>query len=362
MTRVVICSTIVVLLLFSSCRKKMSQAGTQFSNAEGKFRLTLGHEALTYYALAYASYFTLDPKRVAFFNIKGGIPSADQATNSFLKGNYATDWGMPRTSATGIVFPDLWNHYLHYIPDANVVEGKPLSRIPWPTGLAWQGDQRLSALHFLRRIADGKATGFLESCRASRNTIQYAADMALYEWQRRPEVAKMWMGSALHTIQDSYSPEHTLRTKPKLQADSGEDANVGFALDGGVELEIADAGRLERIRRLAETSNPILNICVYEEDDRTFAGACRHDFDKINGLLGDTGDSIWKRVSGPVTIDNMTDLAAASIWTSEVFLQLIYDQGVQRTQKAQLDAFFASYLNCGDLVKKPVQLKIKLPP
>ncbi len=77
----------------------------------------------------------------------------------------------------------------------------------------WHNDGRIQHIHSLRDFDDKNALSLRRSCETIRSSILQAARQAILSYQGGDvEDGRYWLGHATHTIQDSFSPVHTLRS------------------------------------------------------------------------------------------------------------------------------------------------------
>jgi len=155
--------------------------------------------------------------------------------NKIIQGNYATD------------FPDA----VAKVFDVAAWHGE--------SSAGWTHNPSVQVLHFLQnRRPDGVLVSQLESCNAGREKIVKSTLEGVRLWRSdNRRLALFLFGHATHTIQDSFSPAHTIR------ADKNNNHNL-------------------------------LKICHYGHPETKSAESCYH-------LPLDPRDGIWIRTPGQLT-------------------------------------------------------------
>jgi hypothetical protein len=188
----------------------------------------------------------LGDRDAAFFGTKGFI-----SQNKVIQGNYATDW--PDQLLSQFNLPK-WHK-------------EPLE--------GWQNNPNMQILHFLQNIkSDNTLVSQKESCLIAREKILKATREGVIQWIAGKKSKALFMfGHATHTIQDSFSPAHTVRGP-------------------------------------SDRNNDVLRICYYGSAQSTDPGDCYHK-------IVDARDGIWIRTDEQ---ENLTKLE----WPNEEVEQIPY--------------------------------------
>lgn len=359
----IITVTLSTVFTLSSCQRSASQADTQFAMSWGDDN-GIGHEAIVYYALEIGRALSTSDAKKQFFMpgaaLKPAFTNGGHQINlpmdDFLRGNAATDWPMPPKGNT-YVFSDLMSYYNDYYDAHATAERKSKKRPSSSTD--WWGEPTLFPLHSLRNQDDAaqrSASNIATSCNLSAQHIYGAAKRALGVFRSNPNLAKNWLGTATHTIQDSYSQDHTLRTGggygsgiTKVGTDkSSGDTSVKMVTLGNPSTDPRTATPVatKLIALAAGYSNGdyrnIAQMCTYDAKP-ALPGICEHTTQ--SQVLGRDGDNIWAG-KGTWSFDNLVPTAQAAAYTTYVFLSMMYDQGVQGKTTPSLGKFFSTYFSC----------------
>jgi hypothetical protein len=183
---------------------------------------TSGHEEITRQAMnrlessltnigidvyAYAPELLAD-READLFGTKGF-----SAHNRIIQGNYATD------------MPEAWSEVFS-LP---IFYGEPAS--------SWQSGAKVQFLHFLRnRNADGTLVSQLDTCRQAREQITQNTITGVKLWRMGLKRAALFLfGHSSHTIQDSFSPAHTIRADTEHNNDVLKVCYYGLAKNPGAD-------------------------------------------------------------------------------------------------------------------------------
>lgn len=273
--KVMKCKKIILLisffcLVFSCQTKKYQSSDLQWFVTTNDVLIERGHEEITAQALLYAS--KEEPMTDIFYTISF-TERAWRLNETILVGNFAID------------FPSRVKERLAN-PDKDIVmvlAGKEMTDEEFGRASDFQD------LHFLRRRNLNEST--LDAAyQAGITRIAQLTEKAALFWVRcasnynfgQKDLAIFWTGAALHTIQDSFSPAHTVREK--------------------------------------DTVRTIKDICVYDfPNDKV----CEHE--RI-----DLRDSIWNEQDDPTLTDidarfaKLVPSAQDAVMASKDYLKVVY--------------------------------------
>lgn len=321
------------LVSFTSSCTAPSDSQVQFYLGTGH-QHGVGHEAITHYALELASALALSDAKKEFFKPDTSIRMAflnggrtlNSPLNPFVQGNAATDWIMPAGQSSPVLFPELFLYYKE-----NVAEHRE-----WKVGNDWWADEALFHLHFLRNDnAAPNVPSLAKTCELAQGHLALSAHKAArYLRTGEHELAKLWLGTASHTIQDSYSADHSRRGESARRVSA-----EGFVLTGDSNVKNAGPVSIKAANLAMGSFGTVTDICTYDKDAADVCSHVRHGDDSH-------GDDVWA-VRGNFSLRNLKPRALASVFATYEFYSTVYEQAFSGGN-VDLTAFFMRYMGCAN--------------
>lgn len=178
---------------------------TQANELAGKLGLGLvrGHEDLTRFAVEQAN---------ALMKVRDGVKAFPYLTvpigdygyaskNPLVEGDFAADFAV-----------EMWPFQDHRFDEVLAFYHSRANSVS-----EWQDAPDLQSIHFLRDFRDGTAVSAAEACHAGRQRVIDATQQALKIMMNDYFHSQFWIGLALHTLQDSFSPAHVRRVSRGTQ-------------------------------------------------------------------------------------------------------------------------------------------------
>ncbi len=194
----------VLVIFFLSCRSnKDPNSDEKWFSEMNSILGERGHEELTAHAILFANAELNGGEKIHAISFD---EVAWKLESPIVFGNFATDF--PSWITDRLTTP-AFNMFAAFADETGSSE--PLSF------RAWGSHPKLQSLHFMRSVSQVDRSGTSAACLKSRDRIAAASKKALKYWVESPReptaFRDFWLGAALHTIQDSFSPSHTVRSR-----------------------------------------------------------------------------------------------------------------------------------------------------